>query len=116
VNVSRKFSNGKLVEFLIDGVPQPLDEGGGGVLLWQPKRSSIPPDKWPLWAKALKLLAKPEDKGIGDVVARMIGDEKSEAFKKWYKLTFGKDCGCPGRQSGWNHKYPLPRESASTTN
>lgn len=63
--------------------------------------------RWPLWAKALKVLAKPEDKGVGDVVARIIGDENSEAFRIWYLKTFGKPCGCNGRQDRWNRIYPL---------
>lgn len=67
----------------------------------------IPRKDWPIWAKALAQFAKPEDKGIGDVVARMIGDENSAAFKNWFKLTFGKDCGCNGRQKLWNQTYPL---------
>ncbi len=68
---------------------------------------SIPRDQWPLWAKALSQFSKPKDRGIGDVVARMIGDEKSEKFKAWYLVTFGKPCGCNGRQKQWNTKYPL---------
>ncbi len=68
---------------------------------------SIPRDQWPIWAKALAMIAKPDDKGIGDVVARTIGAENSEAFKKWYKATTGKDCGCTGRQRRWNIEYPL---------
>lgn len=63
--------------------------------------------EWPLWAKALKQFAKPEDAGIGDVVARMIGDENSAAFEAWYLATFGKKCGCKGRRKQWNLKYPL---------
>jgi len=72
----------------------------------------IPQDEWPMWAKALKQFAKPEDKGIGDVVARMIGDENSTAFKAWYLATFGKSCGCAGRQAKWNQQYPLQRGPA----
>jgi hypothetical protein len=71
---------------------------------------------WPIWAKALKMIAKPQDKGIGDVVRRKFGAENSDRFKKWYKATFGKDCGCTGRQAQWNRKYPLPSKSASATN
>ncbi len=67
----------------------------------------VPSKDWPLWAKALAMIAKPEDKGIGDVVARTIGSENSDAFKKWYKATTGKDCGCTGRQRRWNIEYPL---------
>ncbi len=67
----------------------------------------VPRKDWPLWAKALVMIAKPEDKGIGDVVARTIGTENSEAFKKWFKATTGKDCGCTGRQARYNLQYPL---------
>ncbi len=68
---------------------------------------SIPRDQWPKWAKGLAKLATPEDNGIGDVVARTIGAETSGAFKAFYEMTFGKPCGCNGRQKLWNQKYPL---------
>ncbi len=68
----------------------------------------MPSAQWPIWAKALKQFSKPEDKGIGDVVARMIGEEKSAAFKAWHLATFGKPCNCKGRQERWNRLYPLP--------
>ncbi len=73
----------------------------------RPQAALIARDQWPTWAKALAQFAKPEDKGIGDVVARIIGDERSEKFKAWYLVTFGKPCGCNGRQNLWNTKYPL---------
>ncbi len=57
------------------------------------------------------MVAIPEDKGIGDIVARMIGKENSEAFKMWFKKLFGKDCGCTGRQLQWNRMYPLNKEN-----
>ncbi len=67
----------------------------------------IPRDEWPMWAKALANRSRTEDKGVGDVAARFIGDERSEKFKAWYLVTFGKPCGCSGRQRQWNLKYPL---------
>ncbi len=63
--------------------------------------------EWPIWAKALKQFATPEDKGIGDVVARLIGDENSAKFKAWHLATFGGPCNCNGRQARWNRQYPL---------
>ncbi len=69
--------------------------------------NEIPRDQWPQWAKAIAKRAKPEDKGVGDVVARTIGAETSGAFKAFYEMTFGKPCGCNGRQKLWNIKYPL---------
>ena len=78
-------------------------------IAWVSEQTPKPDTKkeWPFWAKSLKTLAKSEDKGIGDVVARLIGDENSEQFKSWYKATFNKDCGCKGRQARWNRLYPL---------
>ncbi len=67
----------------------------------------VPRDQWPMWAKALAQFSKPDDKGIGDVAARVIGAENSLAFKTWFKATFNRDCGCNGRQKLWNQKYPL---------
>ncbi len=67
----------------------------------------VPRDQWPMWAKALAMKSMPEDKGIGDVVARTIGPETSGEFKAFYEMTFAKPCGCNGRQTLWNTKYPL---------
>ncbi len=74
---------------------------------WE-NNKSIPSHQWPPWAKALACFSKPEDKGIGDVVARIIGNENSVKFKAWHLATFGKPCGCSGRQRGLNIKYVLP--------
>ena len=67
----------------------------------------LPRDDWPFWAKALALLAKPGDKGIGDTVYRTIGSERSEVFEAWHLKTFGHRCGCSSRREGWNADYPL---------
>lgn len=55
----------------------------------------------------LKLMAKEGDKGMGDIVQRVIGPIGGDAFKKWYKRIFGADCGCKERQEDWNASYPL---------
>jgi len=68
---------------------------------------ALPFAQWPMWAKAMKVLSTKEDKGIGDVVRRVIGEENSDRFKKWFRKTFNRDCGCDGRLSEWNQKYPL---------
>lgn len=84
----------------LSGLPPGMNRSFAGSI-------AVPESDWPLWAKALKLLAKPEDKGIGDVVARTIGSETSQAFKTWFKKTFNRDCGCAGRHAQWNAMYPL---------
>ncbi len=67
----------------------------------------IEKDQWPIWAKALSQFSTPNDKGIGDVVARMIGDENSMKFKQWHLATFGRPCNCSSRRERWNKQYPL---------
>ncbi len=115
----KHFKNGVLVKEIRDGIEFSENLGKGPLeisrnpavvhlrttktILPQP----IPRKDWPLWTKALAMIAKPEDKGVGDIVARTIGAENSEAFKKWFKATTGKDCGCTGRQRRWNIEYPL---------
>ena len=61
---------------------------------------------WPRWAVAIALLKAEGERGIGDTVQRIIGDDASEAFKQWYLKTFGHECGCAGRQNDWNALYP----------
>lgn len=63
------------------------------------------PGEWPVWAKAIKLVGKPPDAGVGDTIHRLIGDENSATFKAWYHTTFGRTCGCHGRQKLWNQQY-----------
>ena len=76
------------------------DSGGG------PRFEPVRPPEWPLWAKAIALMKDPtRDAGVGDTAARMIGAETSDAFKSFYQKTFGRPCGCVGRQKDWNNKY-----------
>ena len=35
----------------------------------------------------------------------LIGNDRSDAFKKWYKDTFNRDCGCCGRQTNLNSQF-----------
>jgi hypothetical protein len=62
-------------------------------------------ETWPLWAKALALTKKEGEIGLGDTVERLIGHERSDAFKAWYKTAFGKPCGCSGRKAQLNREY-----------
>lgn len=67
----------------------------------------ITPEPWPMVLIPLKLLAKEGDSGAGDIIARTIGPVGGDAFKKWYKALFGKDCGCGNRQEALNRRWPL---------
>lgn len=67
---------------------------------------SVSFEKWPLWAKAMALMKKDGDEGVGDTVYRVIGSPASEAFKKWYVRIFGRSCGCSQRHLKWNDQFP----------
>jgi hypothetical protein len=67
----------------------------------------IPRDQWEPWINAVAKMARPEDKGIGDVIARTIGPVGGSLFKSWFFATFGRKCRCNARQSALNAKYPL---------
>lgn len=67
------------------------------------KRPPLPFDQWPQWAKDLAAQRTPEDKGIGDVLARKI--PFGENFKSTFKAVFGVDCGCVARQESLNHRF-----------
>jgi hypothetical protein len=67
----------------------------------------VPRDQWPTWAAWAEGLAQPQDAGIGDVVARLLGTTLSDTFKAMYRLATGTDCGCAARRTEWNAKYPL---------
>ena len=69
----------------------------------QPQPVELP---WPAWALAVKALASPEDKGVGDTIARIVGPIGGNSYKLWFKATFGKPCGCTERQSAFNHRFP----------
>jgi hypothetical protein len=120
----RFWSNGILTRELLDGsevtenIGKTIEEllgnskiverlRGRNLPVAAPKIQAMPLADWPLWAKAFKWAAKPEDKGIGDIVARMIGDENSMKFKQWHLATFGRPCDCTGRRERWNRQYPL---------
>lgn len=65
-----------------------------------------PAQNWPAWTLVVSLFAAPEDRGIGDTIARIIGPAGGNAFKRWYKKTFSKSCGCSERQKTLNRLYP----------
>jgi hypothetical protein len=60
---------------------------------------------WPPWALVIKVLRAEPDMGVGDTVARIIGPIGGDAFKTWYKATFGVACNCATRQAEWNALY-----------
>lgn len=68
-----------------------------------PAAPALPRSAWPWSVKAIALLAKPDDRGVGDTLARLlIGGETLAAA--WQRLT-GKECGCDGRIDSLNTRY-----------
>jgi hypothetical protein len=78
--------------------------------------AAVPRFMWPLWAQGLAVFASDSDAGVGDTVARVVGPIGGEAFKKWHKHYFGKECGCTGRQELWNKQYPYARSNNGPQN
>lgn len=70
------------------------------------QRGKPSPD-WGVMLNVMKLMKKEEDRGLGDIIARVIGPIGGDVFKAWYKKIFGKSCGCSERQDEWNATYPL---------
>ncbi len=66
----------------------------------------LPMDQWPQWAKDLAQHRRPEDIGLGDTLVHLIGDARSETFKRWFKEKLGKSCGCTERQRWLNQRFP----------
>lgn len=66
-----------------------------------------PSPNWPILLQPFRLLAKEGDKGLGDIVHRMIGDANSDKYKAWHMRIFGKPCGCSERQNSLNEEFPL---------
>jgi hypothetical protein len=72
----------------------------------KPRVESVPRDRWPLWAQAIAKFRRAPDTGLGDTVVHLIGDTRSESFKKWFARKFDRSCGCIERQSWLNQRFP----------
>jgi hypothetical protein len=57
------------------------------------------------WVPILKLLRKPEDKGVGDTVQRIAAKFGGERFKA-FAAKIGLPCGCTDRQAWFNERFP----------
>ncbi len=83
----------------------PLGSGEGSHGHAGPDDAPVPRDEWPLWAKTVARLASPEDRGVGDTIARTIGPVGGDAFKKWFHTFTGHPCGCDFRQERLNDLF-----------
>jgi hypothetical protein len=66
-----------------------------------------PPQPWPRWALAMADHRTPEDTGLGDTVARIIGPIGGDLFQVWFHKVTGRNCRCKQRQAWLNRKYPF---------
>lgn len=57
------------------------------------------------WVRLVRMLRKPEDKGVGDTVQRIAAKFGGERFKAWAER-IGIPCGCVARQEEWNRVWP----------
>lgn len=73
----------------------------------QAPQQPIAYDEWPILFRLLAGRRKETDAGLGDVVERLIGPIGGDAFKTWFKLATGRDCGCGARKEFLNQRYPL---------
>jgi hypothetical protein len=75
----------------------------------EPAPPRIPPTPladWPTWTRVAAKFRHPEDRGLGDTLVHLIGDARSERFKKWFRRKFDRTCGCTERRRWLNQKFP----------
>jgi hypothetical protein len=72
-----------------------------------PISKAILHEQWPLAFQLLAKAAKPQDKGLGDIIERVVGPIGGLKFKLWFKRITGRDCGCGARMEKLNALYPL---------
>ncbi len=69
----------------------------------------VPEARWPRWVRLIANQKTPDDSGVGDTVARIIGPVGGHAYKTWFAETFGESCGCVKRQARLNALYQYTR-------
>jgi hypothetical protein len=71
------------------------------------KQLPLPYEQWPWAFKILHKTRNKEDKGLGDLVSRVIGPIGGDVFKKWWKTIMKTDCNCGARKDFLNERYPF---------
>lgn len=80
---------------------------------------SAAPGTWPLAVRAVARLRIPQDRGVGDTVARHASRFGGDFVKRLLKRLTGRDCGCANRQAWLNQHYAytnMPREPETVRN
>lgn len=102
----------EIIKYLCDNVSVPCFEDGAvyrNTFTDPPARASrgLNSPKWPLMLEPMKLLSKEGDRGLGDIVERVVGPFGGDLFKRWHLRIFGKPCSCGDRQNTLNEEFPL---------
>lgn len=61
-------------------------------------------------ARRIERLKKPQDKGLGDTIARIFAKFGGNKFK-WVAKKLGLNCGCDDRQEYLNKRFPYDNGS-----
>lgn len=74
--------------------------------------ANLKDDDWPATAVLVSCFAEEGDRGIGDVLARDAGGERTP---KWFEMidrVFGRSCGCGERSVAWlNTRWKFEAEA-----
>lgn len=62
---------------------------------------------WPIRLRPLKFFARPADRGLGDIIHRLLGP-MGRVYPRLFKRIVGRECGCRSRRARWNRRWPLP--------
>jgi|GEM_PF-3725823 len=78
----------------------------------------VPPSpsasKWPLIIRGIARRKKPDDRGVGDTIERLLSKMGGDQFA-WLMDKLGIDCGCGDRQASLNAWYPYHQLAAGVS-
>ena len=66
----------------------------------------VPLGSRPLVVTLLSMLRTSNDTGLGDTLTRIAAKFGGDTFKRWFRNTTGRECGCASRANALNAKYP----------
>ncbi len=75
-----------------------------------PVPAPIPFDKWPRLARLIAWRKRDGETGVGDTLARILGNVGADAMAHWYEKITGHDCGCADRRAKLNTIFRYVKE------
>ncbi len=70
----------------------------------------IPREQWPRAARLIAWRKRDGETGVGDTLARILGNVGADGLAHWYEKITGHDCGCANRQAKLNAIFPYLKE------